>query len=578
MASQSAELVKGEGFARIGGNKPLKNPEKIFDKGMRLSKMLRKNASAAKADPAGVFKSLNPSFLSEFGRFYQSMPQNTAFQQFAQQISQTLTAELGKTISLTAPLSTGLVPYDLVAPSRLIYPVYSPLRNKLPRTGGQGTSRKVKVLTGVSGSHTGSQSVLRWSIPEFPGGGGLAATNWPNQLPGAGSQTAVDVSVPYKFFGITEALSWLAQFAGQGFEDVSALTNLVLLQEAMLAEEHMILQGSAGNLSTPSAPTLAARAAATGETALSGVTTNVYVKVSATTFFGETLASTGANVAWSATDVVDVTIIPVAGAAQYNIYVTTGTAAGTYYLMASAVGGHKYTLQGALPTGGTQPPTADTGTGSANDYDGMFGILTNHVASGTYPTSGYKGGYINQTVGSTLTNSVLFDAFSGLWDNSSSLNTSDSGGFRADPAELIVEGLDASNFAANILSQAAGGQTSYQLRIDQDEVGSIRAGAAVSQIQNPITRSMVSLVTHPYLQQGSAMLMTYNLPMSFANVSNAWEVANVQDYVSISWPVIDVTFRYSIFQYGALIGIAPQYSGLLQGIQRTGNSTTGNWT
>ena len=38
----------------------------------------------------------------------------------------------------------------------------------------------------------------------------------------------------YRFFGLTESLSWLAQFAGQGFEDISALANLILLQEMML--------------------------------------------------------------------------------------------------------------------------------------------------------------------------------------------------------------------------------------------------------------------------------------------------------------------------------------------------------
>jgi len=547
---------------------------------MVVAKALRKTARASHqpGGPEAVFKGMNPSFLSEFGTFFNSMPQNTAMQSFANQISQLLSTELNKTISLTSPLSTGLVPYDLVAPSRLIYPVYSPLRNKLPRVQGQGTSRKVKVLTGVSGSHTGGTSVLDWSIPEFPGGGGLAATNWPNQLPGAGSQTAVDVSVPYKFFGITEALSWLAQFSGQGFEDVSALVNLVLLQEAMLAEEHMIIQGLSQSVATPGTPTLAARTAATGETGLSGVTTNVYAKITALDFYGETVASTGGSVAATNGQVVDITIAPSNGAAQYNIYVTTGTAAGTYYLAASAVGGKKYTLQGALPTGGTQPPTADSGTGSTNRYDGLFGILHGRTAASTYPSSGYKGGYINQSVGSTLTSAVLFDAFSGLWDNSSTANTSDSGGFRADPRELIVEGLDASNYAANILTQASGGQQSYQLRIDQDEVGSITAGAAVSQIQNPITRSMVSLVTHPYLQQGNALLLSYQLPMSFSNVSNAWEISNVQDYISISWPVIDVTFRYSIFLYGSLIGIAPQYSGILNGIQKTGTVAGGNWS
>jgi hypothetical protein len=29
-----------------------------------------------------------------------------------------------------------------------------------------------------------------------------------------------------KFFGQSENLSWLAQFSGQGFEDISALANL----------------------------------------------------------------------------------------------------------------------------------------------------------------------------------------------------------------------------------------------------------------------------------------------------------------------------------------------------------------
>ena len=545
---------------------------------MQATKALRKNAVVSKNQGPALFKSLNPSFLSEFFQFYGNMPQNQAMSQLYGVVQQ-LAADMGKTVSLTSPLSTGLVPYDLVAPSRLIYPVYSPLRNKLPRVQGQGTSRKVKVFTGVSGSHTGGSSVYRWSIPEFPGGGGLASTNWPNQLPGVGTQNAVDVSIPYKFFGITEALSWLAQFSGQGFEDVSALVNLILLQEAMLAEEHALLQASNQNFVTPSNPSLAARAAATGETALSGVTTNVFVKVTAVSFFGETVAqASGASVGWSAGQVVDVTISPVAGAASYNIYVTTGTAAGTYFLMASGVGGHKYTLQGALPTGGTQPPTADSGTGSSNDYDGLFNILDGRTSSGTYPASGFSAGYINQSVTSTLTNAVLFDMFAGLWDNSSSLNTSTSGGFRADPAELIGEGLDFSNYASNVLSQAAGGQQSYQLRIDQDEVGSIRTGAAISQIQNPITRSMVSLVTHPYLQQGNVLALTYNLPQSFSNVSNAWEVTNVQDYISISWPVIDVTFRYSLFLYGALVGIAPQFSGRLGGIQRTGSTAGGNWT
>ena len=543
---------------------------------MAVSKALRKNAAASQRDPGAVFKGMNPSFISEFGQFFNGLPQNQAMTGFASQVSQVLSEFTGKTIALTSPLATGLVPYDLLSPSRLIYPIFSPLRNKLPRTQGQGTSRRLKVFTGVSGSHTGGTSVLRWSIPEFPGGGGLSGSQWPNQLPGAGTQTAVDVNIPYQFFGLTESLSWLSQFAGQGFEDVSALANLILLQEAMAAEEHQILQGNYTALAAPAA-SLTARAAATGETAITGATSNIYVKVTATNFYGESVVSAQASTAFTS-GVVDVTITPSAGAAQYNVYVTTGTAAGTYYLVASGVGGHKYTIQGALPTGGTQPPTADSGTSSTTDYDGLFNILTGHTRSATYPATGFKAGYINSTLGTTITTAALFDAFAGLYDNSSTANTSDSGGFRADPSELITEALDASNFANNILTQSSGGQQAYQLRIAQNEVGNITAGAAISQIQNPMTRSMVSLLIHPYLQQGNAMLMSYQLPMSFSNVSNAWEITNVQDYLSINWPVVDVTFRFSIFLYGTLCAVAPQYSGIIQGIQKTGSTANGNWT
>jgi hypothetical protein len=65
---------------------------------------------------------------------------------------------------------------------------------------------RAKVITGISGSHTGGTSVLRWSMGEFNGG---SFNTWPNTLPGSGTQNAEDVSVPYRFFGLTESASWL---------------------------------------------------------------------------------------------------------------------------------------------------------------------------------------------------------------------------------------------------------------------------------------------------------------------------------------------------------------------------------
>ena len=99
---------------------------------------------------------------------------------------------------------------------------YTVYRNKFPRPAGQGASRIERLVVGISGSQTGGQGVLDISLPELVQSGGSFG-NWPLNLPPAGSQTTATLNVPYRFMGVTEELSWLAQFAGQGFEDISAL-------------------------------------------------------------------------------------------------------------------------------------------------------------------------------------------------------------------------------------------------------------------------------------------------------------------------------------------------------------------
>ncbi len=70
-------------------------------------------------------------------------------------------------------------------------------RNKLPRLPGQGVAHRAKVITGISGSHTGGTAgnPMRWSMGEFNGG---SFSSWPNTLPASGSQNGYDVIVPYK--------------------------------------------------------------------------------------------------------------------------------------------------------------------------------------------------------------------------------------------------------------------------------------------------------------------------------------------------------------------------------------------
>jgi hypothetical protein len=562
-------MVKGAGYAG-DGNTPLSNQTEITHKATQAATDLRMETYRGYQDKASVVKGMNPNFLNQFGNLKTALTAPS----LGEQLSQIIGKMPGGTDALKSFTAGnlgigsvyGLVPFDLLAPSRLIYPMYTVFRNKLPRPAGQGTSRMERVFTGISGSQTGGQGVIDISIPELvQTNGTLANTSWPLNLPGSGSQTETTLNVPYKFFGLTESLSWLAQFAGQGFEDISALANLILLQEMMLGEEYQMLAGTSTVLAAPTIVSATARTAGSNETSV-GANTNFAVVVTATNYYGETVGSAATVVGGgtAAGQVVDVTIGAVPGALAYNVYVTTNASPGrtNEWRVATNVGGTKYTVQGTPPSSGFNPPAADTGTGSGTRMEGLIPTLSGKSATnGVYPAQ-WQGGYVNQSVGTHLSYNVLYTALDALFENNGSNSP---GAFRADPAEIVGNGGDIMRLSNDVISQ--GSATNYRLFLEQSEVPGVRVGAAVSEFQNPITRSILKLVVHPWLLQGTAMLMTYQLPQTWTNINSAWEMTMVQDYVSIAWPVIDATFRYSIFMYGALVAHAPYYSGLLQGLQ-----------
>ena len=74
---------------------------------------------------------------------------------------------------------------------------YTLFRNKFPRPAGQGASRQVYGLLGISGSQTGGQGVIDISIPELVQSSqtGISST-WPLNIPGSGKQTEYKLNVP----------------------------------------------------------------------------------------------------------------------------------------------------------------------------------------------------------------------------------------------------------------------------------------------------------------------------------------------------------------------------------------------
>ena len=566
LADRMPDLVKGAGFA-AGGTKPLTDQGEILDRSAALAGAIIKSVKTSHHEPTLV-KGMNPVFAKEFGVFGMGMADFSQQAEMTQVVSQMAQQVLGKTITTASPLSTSFVPYDLLAPTKLLYPYYTPMRNKIGRPQGQGAARKLKLVTGVLGSQTPSGSnpfskIVTSEVTNFS-----SSTPQAGPTTNLGSQTAVDLSIPYVPMLQTEALSWLAQFEGQGFDDVAALLNLILLQEFTMNEEGQMFYSTGTALTAPLIPVLTVRTAGSNETAITGYNTNSYVAVTAANPYGETVMSPRATVALSAGKVIDVSFATASAATAWtNVYM--GQAAGAdpgraaEFQVTRGVGGTRFTIQGAVPTSGNVPPAADSGTATAGGYEGFLSVLSGWANTNSVYPSGFVGGYSNQNIGDVLNQNVVNAALKVLWDGATA-------GFRADPSECVAEGRDLANLSNDILTNAH--STAYSLRINQDEVNNIRAGGAVSTFVNPLSRSIVNLLVHPSIGQGTAYLMSYTAPHANANIGNLWENVMVQDLMSIKWPVTEMSFRFSIFALGALVAQGPQFSGLLGGLQLS-NST-----
>ena len=123
-------MVKGAGYAAPGGNTPLTDQADIATRTHTATMALRTETWRgynAKTDV--VNKGYNAGFLNQFGRLKAALSMPSVGEQLSQVLGQ-MPGGADALKSFTAGnlgLSTvsGLVPFDLVAPSRLIYPVYT---------------------------------------------------------------------------------------------------------------------------------------------------------------------------------------------------------------------------------------------------------------------------------------------------------------------------------------------------------------------------------------------------------------------------------------------------------------------
>ena len=465
-------------------------------------------------------------------------------------------ADIAKDISLTSPLSSSFAAFDLEAPAKLLTPRPTPLRNKIARKKGVGTSHRVKRILGYTGTGTGGIGNI------FPGVTETTTTTFGSIAYERGpkiSYAADDLILPYNTYSLSDSVSFDANFSGLGFQDLRQLSSTSTLYATMLMEERMLLMargtasGYSGALAAPTVTVAAANA--TGSQVGLAASTQFFVYVTSDAgAFGESVVSTVQSATTSSgSQVITITVGAVTGALGYKVYVGTTTGA-TNAKYVGRFTGTVATLQGAASTNttnnnlvystsGAVAPSADT-SAYATGYDGIIPTLL-----------GSAGGFnnnINAQFSTSNPGAEYQTVFYNLYNN-----------VKADPDEILINGSDRKQLSDAIKN---GSTANYRLNLSQDETGNYVGGATIGALHNEVTGKLVDITVHPWLPQGVSPVMSYTLPIPDSEVSDCWAVYNVQDYMGIQWPVTQFSYDFSTYFRGTFMAQAPAWSGIVSGI------------
>jgi hypothetical protein len=469
--------------------------------------------------------------------------------------------DIQKDITLTSPLSTSFAAFDLEAPSKLLTPRPTPLRNKIARKKGVGTSHRVKRINGYTGTGTGGVGNTWPGITESTttAFGSINYERGPKI-----AYSADDLVLPYNSYSLSDSVSFDANFSGMGYQDLRQLSSTSTLYATMLMEERMMLMargtasGYSGALSAPTF-TLASPVASGSQTALANTTYYVNVTADAgisASGFGESILGTEANTAVASGDVLTVTVsTAVAGALGYNIYVGTATGAANLKYQGTLRGTGTFTIQGAgaLVTGNNAAFTTTGAAASRASADtsayatGYDGILPTVLGS----SSGFNNA-INSTFSTSNPGVEYQNVFSGLYD-----------AVKADPDEIFLNGADRKQLSDAIKN---GSTANYRINLAQNEVGDYVGGATIGGLHNEITGKLVPLTVHPWLPQGVSPVLSYTLPIPDTEVTDVWANFMVQDYMGIQWPVTQFAYEFSTYFRGNFFCTAPAWNGAVSGI------------
>lgn len=465
--------------------------------------------------------------------------------------------------------ATGLNYYDLQAPAKNLYPIYTPIRNRLPRVskaGGAGTATNWKQITALLGSGYDSMGF----VPE-------------GQRSGVMSYSAVDKAASYRTIGEEDNLTFEAENASAGFEDENARVTIRLLQKMMRKEEIALLAGNANlALGTPSTPTTSASgtdgsiSAATynviavaltlegykNSSVANGVATSTTITgADGATFTlngGSSNKSAAASQAVGATQSLYASVPVVNGAVAYAWYV--GLAGSEKLQTITTINSVKFT---SLTTT-QQAATAITADNSRNASLAFDGLL-----SAVYQNSGSA--YVKAlATGTAGTGTVLTSTGRGSVQEIDDMLQSMSENYLTSPTRLFMSQQDLKNVTNKVLNGASAPLLRYNSN-EGDKGYELTAGGTIANYFNPFAvggGSKIPVEMHPDLPRGTIFAHCDQLPSHYQSneTPNVAEVVVRKDYYRMDWPLRTRKREYGVYAEEVLAVYAPFTMGIITNI------------
>lgn len=462
------------------------------------------------------------------------------------------------TFNQSGSATSGLTYYDLEAGAKFLYPVLTPLRNEIPRVSGKGgIQANWRAVTGVN------TSGIRVGVSQGNRNAVMAVSTQ-------------DYTAAYKGIGMEDSVTFEAQYAGQGFDDIRAIAAKTGLEALMLGEEAVILGGN-GSLQLGTTPTPSLTQEATGGGLSNGtysvicvaltldgvmngsVTGGIQASITRNNADGSSDTFGGGSAQKSANQTI---VVNGGGAVQLiNAEVTAVRGAVGYAWFWGAAGSEVIGAITGTPT--YQIVAAAAGSQTAASLPASDNSVNNLVFDGLI-TQAFKVGsnaYWEDLGGGTLTADgaggiVEFDAaLKSLWDN-----------YRLSPDTIWVNSQQALDIGKKIMSGNANG--AYRI-VFNPEQGMVAGGIMVATYLNRFSMAgaqTLKVRIHPNMPNGTVLMTTSKLPYPLSNVGNVMQIRTRQDYYQIEWPLVTRKYEYGVYADEVLQHYFPPSMALITGI------------